>query len=332
MAAAAFGLAAAGFSTGASAQAAFGSAAENTYRDCGAIAANVACDGSGAGQQIIAAPITGGVSSTSNTTLTLSGQSITKPNGTVVTAPNDGSFANSTVTFGGLDLPVISGETHAFGNERMNVNAFGYQTYTYTGAADSPFSITGNLHIDAASGPNGFPDDNSDPANPHLSGVFAGGAVGTGYVGIWDTSILSSFTDAQSIFDNLFLAQCDVANPHVLAVGMINQTVTGPTSISATTSACAGGGDLILHPGDTILVVAGIQLPVNRGGFVDATHTFTTALGADLAPEVTTNLQASLDSGKSILGVPEPATWAMMLTGFFGLGAALRRRRVALAV
>jgi hypothetical protein len=27
--------------------------------------------------------------------------------------------------------------------------------------------------------------------------------------------------------------------------------------------------------------------------------------------------------------VPEPATWAMMLIGFFGLGAALRRRRAA---
>jgi hypothetical protein len=30
-------------------------------------------------------------------------------------------------------------------------------------------------------------------------------------------------------------------------------------------------------------------------------------------------------------GVPEPATWAMMLTGLFGLGAVLRRRRAAVA-
>jgi hypothetical protein len=28
--------------------------------------------------------------------------------------------------------------------------------------------------------------------------------------------------------------------------------------------------------------------------------------------------------------VPEPATWAMMLLGFFGLGTALRRRRAVL--
>lgn len=31
-------------------------------------------------------------------------------------------------------------------------------------------------------------------------------------------------------------------------------------------------------------------------------------------------------------GVPEPASWALMLVGFFGLGSALRRRRAALAV
>ena len=31
------------------------------------------------------------------------------------------------------------------------------------------------------------------------------------------------------------------------------------------------------------------------------------------------------------LSVPEPGAWALMLTGFFGLGVALRRRRAALA-
>lgn len=32
-----------------------------------------------------------------------------------------------------------------------------------------------------------------------------------------------------------------------------------------------------------------------------------------------------------LAAVPEPATWAVMIVGFFGLGAALRRRRVAMA-
>lgn len=37
------------------------------------------------------------------------------------------------------------------------------------------------------------------------------------------------------------------------------------------------------------------------------------------------------DSSVIVTGVPEPTTWAMMLIGFFGLGAALRTRRVATA-
>jgi hypothetical protein len=32
----------------------------------------------------------------------------------------------------------------------------------------------------------------------------------------------------------------------------------------------------------------------------------------------------------NFLGVPEPATWAMLILGFFGLGTLLRRRRAAL--
>ncbi|HEV7384044.1 MAG TPA: PEPxxWA-CTERM sorting domain-containing protein [Phenylobacterium sp.] len=30
-------------------------------------------------------------------------------------------------------------------------------------------------------------------------------------------------------------------------------------------------------------------------------------------------------------GVPEPATWALVFSGFFGLGAAMRRRRQVVA-
>ena len=43
-----------------------------------------------------------------------------------------------------------------------------------------------------------------------------------------------------------------------------------------------------------------------------------------------TGFQAALTTRSvtlSPVGVPEPATWAMLITGFFGLGAMLRRRR-----
>lgn len=68
------------------------------------------------------------------------------------------------------------------------------------------------------------------------------------------------------------------------------------------------------------------------GGWVQ--HTFTETASSD-----STVLSFGLGPGASALddisvtqAVPEPATWAMMLTGFLGAGAALRsRRRAAVA-
>jgi hypothetical protein len=42
-------------------------------------------------------------------------------------------------------------------------------------------------------------------------------------------------------------------------------------------------------------------------------------------------LDKALGGGAPVGGVPEPATWAMMLVGFGAAGAALRRRRIAVA-
>jgi hypothetical protein len=55
-----------------------------------------------------------------------------------------------------------------------------------------------------------------------------------------------------------------------------------------------------------------------NGGLSDRIVTFNSAQGAEL-----------LFFSDPIGGVPEPAAWAMMLTGFFGMGAVLRGRRKA---
>jgi hypothetical protein len=45
----------------------------------------------------------------------------------------------------------------------------------------------------------------------------------------------------------------------------------------------------------------------------------------------TADLKFYSDPNPGVTGVPEPAMWTIMLTGFFGLGSMLRRRKAALA-
>jgi hypothetical protein len=236
--------------------------------------------------------------------------------GNVPTAiPNDpNSYAQGTVTFGGLDLPVLKGASVSGSTERMGLNEFGYQSYTNTGSAATPFSVTGTLDIDSFSGTPG--------------GIFAGGAIVTSYVEVLDPSVLTGISDVSSLF-NLFNTGCGDSGVMAASTGgggtLVNGGAPSPT-FTTTTSSCSNT-PLMLAPGQTVLVVAGLQLLTNQGGSIDALDTFTT----NFTPDAGVNV-AELTPGAVILGVPEPATWAMMLTGFFALGSVLRRRRAALAV
>jgi hypothetical protein len=286
-ASAAIGLLALAASTSASAQA-FGSAALGTYRDCSAAGAGV-CDGTvEPDQKVVVSAISGGASSTANTSLTLTGDAA---------------------------LPLLKALSTSGDTERMGINEFGYQSYTNTGSAATAFSITGTLNIDSFSGAN-------------LNGALAGGAIYDSYVAVWTPDAVAGLTDPDSLFDALFEAPCGAG---VLATGESNASLvsgagSSTASVSNTTSAC-GGGTLMLAPGETVLVVAGLQLLTNRGGSIDALDTFTT----QFTPGAGVNT-AELRAGASILGgAPEPAAWALMLTGFFGLGQSLRHRRGALA-
>jgi hypothetical protein len=82
--------------------------------------------------------------------------------------------------------------------------------------------------------------------------------------------------------------------------------------------------------------------PVGGGSLVTASTTpnaFTNVLSAgDYYLEVTLPAHASISSVNNISGlvstsaVPEPATWAMMIVGLFGVGAFMRRQRRTLAM
>jgi hypothetical protein len=281
----------------------YGSVSKSTYRDCSATAATTVCDGTiEPEQRIVSQVTTGGFLALANSDLTLA----------------DGSFARGDVAFGALDLPTIHGSSFsAVGSQdRMNTNSMGFQSYVFGGPDGTAFSLTGSLHIDDSSTDGG-------------AGALPLGAIYHGYVAIWDPSVIGPFTTADQIFNNVFLADC--STPGVLAVGNINGALAGGAAdFSVTTTSCSGS-PLLLTTGEEVLAVSGLQLPVNRGGFADASHTFVTHLDANLSATDRTALKGGLVSGMDALGAPEPGTWALMLTGFLATGVALRRRGRALA-
>lgn len=278
----------------------FGSSSLATVRSCAARSATQACIGGP--DQPIAERVYGGGLGLGGTT------DLTTPDG----------YARATVGFGDFDLPEIRTETRADGNVRFNINTFAFQSYVYTGDADTAFSLSASLHIvDSSSNLTSTGDD-------FELGGLPGGARYSAYLAVWDPSVLGDFTTAKELNDNLFYASCNTAG--VLGtVGSSAALPGGEQSFGMTTIACSDTS-LILKPGQEVLVVAGLQLPVNRGGFVDATRTFSTRFGDDLSAEQQAILATSLVSASST--VPEPTSWAMLIVGLGLTGARLRRRSV----
>jgi hypothetical protein len=269
----------------------FGSAQYSTYRDCSAWAATDVCDGTLPGQQIVTGVYGGGLGVTGSANLDRA----------------NGSFAHSSVSFGALALPELRGETYAVGQDRMNINVYGFQSYTFTGPSGTAFSLTGDLHI-------------ADSSTDGGAGALPGGAIYSQYIAIWDPAILAGLTTPQELFTALFYADCSTAG--VLGFGQTSGALPGgEQTFSVSTTECSTGS-LQLTNGQQVLAVAGMQLPANRGGFVDSTHTFKTRLDDALPAEVRATLEANLIPA----GVPEPASWALMIGGFGLVGSALRRR------
>ncbi len=278
----------------------FGSSALATFRSCSATAATALCDGTGPGQAIVTRTNTGGANATSNSDLTL----------------GSGSYARGSTAFGAFDLPELRGESRSVANDRLNINMLAFQTYLYTGPSGTPFSLSGDLHI-------------VDSSTNATDGALPGGAIYSQYLAIWDSSAITGLVTADDIFNNVFYAPC--GTPGVLGVATGGGPLPGgETSFSLTTVSCSGS-PLLLTTGQQVLAVAGMQLPVNRGGFADSTGTFLTRFGDDLTSEQIATIQTNVVSGIVLYNatIPEPASWALLIAGFGLVGGAMRRVRTA---
>lgn len=133
-----------------------------------------------------------------------------------------------------------------------------------------------------------------------------------------------------------FAANCGTTGAIALGNPQATFVAPGAGSIGVTPTSCLSGAanTYMLAPGDTIFLWARLATFQAGAGVMDAAHTFTVGFNPNLDSGVRDTLVRELvpvATGSISTGVPEPGVWALMLTGFIGLGAGLRRRRATLA-
>jgi hypothetical protein len=91
---------------------------------------------------------------------------------------------------------------------------------------------------------------------------------------------------------------------------------------------CPGQPTFHLNNGDTFYLWARLMTFEAVNGFVDASHTFTVSLNPNLSQSDVAMLTSNLIEVPTFTvnaAVPEPSAWALLIVGFGGLGAMLRR-------
>jgi len=213
---------------------------------------------------------------------------------------------------------------------RTGASASAFRSFTYNGDVAIDLAINGLLHF----------VNSGDAAGPFPTNDYAGDGTLNVVLSLLNvgkvTAAFGPGSTAGDLISNNDVNFATCGDSGVVAVSGYNTDGISAGEHSATlglNSRC-GGGAITLNPGDSFVVVATLQAISNRGGFIDAMHTFTVQYD-----EAHTYLAGTTESvGDGFLArnvavgasVPEPASWALMIGGFGAAGAMLRRRRVAI--
>lgn len=229
-----------------------------------------------------------------------------------------GAAGAASVSYGDGYLPTVRVGSTAGAATRTGATAVSFRSFTYTGADTIDLALNGVVHYfnsgDARQG-DGFGEGTFNVALSlhRLSDLAIFSPASTG------EDIISSGIGFQNCSDGAFAAGGysslgTTAGEHVGVIGL--------------SQACDGHA-LTLHTGNSFVVVANLQAVSNRSGYVDAMHTFSVQI--DPVHTYLTGTTQTVDPillSQSLNGaVPEPASWALMISGFGLAGVALRRRR-----
>jgi hypothetical protein len=142
--------------------------------------------------------------------------------------------------------------------------------------------------------------------------TFTTGDAGSGTFSVDFDTVAATYT--LSAFDyTLGATTFTTANVSLQQTGGFSFVIGGNTNGATIVSSLGGADDFMFDWGP---------------GPVFPPSTFTYYVAADIFPERrTSNILAFAQTPTG--GVPEPATWAMMLLGFAGIGLATRRRKLA---
>jgi PEP-CTERM motif len=239
--------------------------------------------------------------------------------GLVTSATNENNLGASgfaSVDFGAGYLPTIKVASFSGPLTRTGASADAFRVYTYTGALAINLALTGSLHYITS-------------GNDNVPGEEAGAGIFNANLAILPVSSLGEFgMTAIEIISAPGSGFTDCGGGATAAAYVGSAGTTGENSTTINLSSTCSNAPITLHTGDSFIVYAGLQALSNRGGFLDASHTFTVAY--DPVNTVFTESGASVGAAylaANVVAVPEPATWAMMMFGFGIVGGAMRRKR-----
>ena len=131
-----------------------------------------------------------------------------------------------------------------------------------------------------------------------------------------------------------FTAGCGTTG--ALAFGQSGATNVNPlptTQFLNVAATSCGGDTFTLAQDQTFYVWARLAVLHTASGVTDAEHTFNVSIAPQYQAQVQTALAPGLTfaSGENldipVAAIPEPGAWALMIAGFGGVGAVLRRRK-----